>query len=164
MLIELLRLHAVSFTSMGLVVVVCGPRGRTADAGSKNFPREKDGGASASGKQVFSGFLHSHIPRKSSPVLALFLRAAVRHRGADLHTVIRSSISPRTLGYSYDVIGVNLGLMVLLSGVCRRNSSGGLWIASASRSSCWLHLFAPRSGFYSSRWQRIWPSSASRSL
>ena len=108
--------YTLFFTSMGLLVVVCGLVGGLFDEGSA----DSEGGRRAS-RILEAG------------VLRLFRCAPCAKTGCSFRCIfcvlvfaIAENICmpyqiiyfTKTLGYGYDVIGINLGLMVLLAGIC----------------------------------------------
>lgn len=106
--------YTLFFVSMGLLVVVCGLIGGLIMKEAK-FEREKTEGVGF-WKQVFSGFsVRSY--KENRLLFSLYFCVLVFSIAENICMPYQIIYYTKTLGYSYDVIGVNLGLMVLLSGV-----------------------------------------------
>ena len=107
--------YTLFFISMGLTVVVCGLVGglimKEAQVPKENT--EKTG----FWKQVFSGFSVRSF-RENKMLFALYFCVLVFAIAEQISGPYQIIYFTKTLGYSYSVIGVNLGLMVLLSGIC----------------------------------------------
>lgn len=107
--------YTLFFTSMGLLVVVCGLVGgllmKEAPIPRKDAPR------TGFWKQVFSGFSLRAV-RENRMLFSLYFCVLVFAIAEQICMPYQIIYFTKTLGYSYDVIGVNLGLMVLLAGVC----------------------------------------------
>jgi len=113
MLIEFFG-YTLFFTSMGLLVVVCGLVGGLL---MKEAPIPKqDGEKIGFWKQVFSGFSVRAV-RENKKLFSLYVCVLVFAIAEQICLPYQIIYFTKTLGYSYDVIGVNLGLMVLLSGI-----------------------------------------------
>ena len=106
--------YTLFFSSMGLIVVVCGLIGGLLMQEAK-FPREKTEGVSF-WKQVFSGFSIRTF-KENRLLFSLYFCVLLFAIAEQICMPYQIIYFTKTLGYSYDVIGVNLGLMVLLSGV-----------------------------------------------
>ncbi len=106
--------YTLFFTSMGLIVVVCGLAGGLLMKEAP-FPREKTEGVGF-WKQVFSGFSVRAV-RENKRLFSLYLCVLVFAIAEQISSPYQIIYFTKTLGYSYDVIGVNLGLMVLLAGI-----------------------------------------------
>jgi MFS family permease len=113
MLIEFFG-YTLFFTSMGLLVVVCGLVGGLL---MKEAPIPKQEGEKIGfWKQVFSGFSVRAV-RENKKLFSLYVCVLVFAIAEQIAMPYQIIYFTKTLGYSYDVIGVNLGLMVLLSGI-----------------------------------------------
>jgi len=113
MLIEFFG-YTLFFTSMGLLVVVCGLVGGLL---MKEAPIPKQEGEKIGfWKQVFSGFSVRAV-RENKKLFSLYVCVLVFAIAEQICLPYQIIYFTKTLGYSYDVIGVNLGLMVLLSGI-----------------------------------------------
>lgn len=114
MLIEFFG-YTLFFTSMGLLVVVCGLVGGLL---MKEAPIPKQEGEKiVFWKQVFSGFSVRAV-RENKKLFSLYVCVLVFAIAEQIAMPYQIIYFTKTLGYSYDVIGVNLGLMVLLAGIC----------------------------------------------
>ena len=107
--------YTLFFTSMGLLVVVCGLVGGLLMKEAP-IPRE-DAPRPGFWKQVFSGFSLRAV-RENRMLFSLYFCVLVFAIAEQICMPYQIIYFTKTLGYSYDVIGVNLGLMVLLAGVC----------------------------------------------
>lgn len=107
--------YTLFFTSMGLLVVVCGLVGGLLMKEAP-IPRE-DAPRTGFWKQVFSGFSLRAV-RENRMLFSLYFCVLVFAIAEQICMPYQIIYFTKTLGYSYDVIGVNLGLMVLLAGVC----------------------------------------------
>ena len=107
--------YTLFFTSMGLLVVLCGLVGGLL---MKEAPIPKvEGNRTGFWKQVFSGFSVRAV-RENKKLFSLYFCVLVFAIGEQICMPYQIIYFTKTLGYSYDVIGVNLGLMVLLAGIC----------------------------------------------
>ncbi|MEA5049587.1 MAG: MFS transporter [Eubacteriales bacterium] len=106
--------YTLFFVFMGLLVVLCGLVGGLLMKEAV-FQREKTEGIGF-WKQVFSGFSIRAV-RENRMLFALYFCVLVFSIAEQISTPYEIIYFTKTLGYSYDVIGVNLGLMVLLAGV-----------------------------------------------
>ena len=107
--------YTLFFTSMGLIVVVCGLVGGLL---MKEAPIPKvEGEKIGFWKQVFSGFSVRAV-RENKKLFSLYFCVLVFAIAEQIAMPYQIIYFTKTLGYSYDVIGVNLGLMVLLAGIC----------------------------------------------
>ncbi|HML67072.1 MAG TPA: MFS transporter [Clostridia bacterium] len=107
--------YTLFFTSMGLLVVVCGLVGGLL---MKEAPIPKmEGERTSFWKQVFSGFSVRAV-RENKKLFSLYFCVLVFAIAEQICMPYQIIYFTKTLGYSYDVIGVNLGLMVLLAGIC----------------------------------------------
>ena len=106
--------YTLFFVSMGLLVVVCGLVGGLLMK-EASFPREKTEGVPF-WKQVFSGFSIRSF-KENRMLFSLYFCVLLFAIAEQICMPYQIIYYTKTLGYSYDVIGVNLGLMVLLSGV-----------------------------------------------
>ncbi|MPM77955.1 Multidrug resistance protein MdtH [bioreactor metagenome] len=107
--------YTLFFTSMGLLVVVCGLVGGLL---MKEAPIPKvEGERTGFWKQVFSGFSVRAV-RENKKLFSLYFCVLVFAIAEQICMPYQIIYFTKTLGYSYDVIGVNLGLMVLLAGIC----------------------------------------------
>ena len=107
--------YTLFFTSMGLLVVVCGLVGGLL---MKEAPVPKREGEEMSfWKQVFSG-LSVRAVRENKKLFSLYVCVLVFAIAEQIAMPYQIIYFTKTLGYGYDVIGVNLGLMVLLAGIC----------------------------------------------
>lgn len=114
MLIEFFG-YTLFFTSMGLLVVVCGLVGGLL---MKEAPIPKQEGEKIGfWKQVFSGFSVRAV-RENKKLFSLYVCVLVFAIAEQIAMPYQIIYFTKTLGYGYDVIGVNLGLMVLLAGIC----------------------------------------------
>lgn len=106
--------YTLFFTSMGLLVVVCGIIGGSImkEAVFVRDTQEKIG----FWKQTFSGF-SARAVRENRMLFALYFCVLLFAIAEQICLPYQIIYYTKTLGYSYEVIGVNLGLMVLLSGV-----------------------------------------------
>lgn len=106
--------YTLFFTSMGLLVVVCGIIGGSImkEAVFVRDTREKVG----FWKQAFSGFSVRAV-RENRMLFSLYFCVLLFAIAEQICLPYQIIYFTKTLGYSYDVIGVNLGLMVLLAGV-----------------------------------------------
>ena len=107
--------YTLFFTSMGLIVVVCGLVGGMLMKEAK-FPREKTEDISF-WKQVTSGFSIRTF-KENRLLFSLYFCVLLFAIAEQICMPYQIIYYTKTLGYSYDVIGVNLGLMVLLAGIC----------------------------------------------
>ncbi len=106
--------YSLFFTSMGLLVVACGLVGGLLME-EAHFPREKKEGVGF-WKQVVSGFSVRAV-KENRMLFSLYVCVLLFAIAEQICIPYQIIYFTKTLGYSYDVIGVNLGLMVLLSGV-----------------------------------------------
>ena len=106
--------YTLFFVSMGLLVVVCGLVGGLLMKEAQ-FPREQTEGVPF-WKQVFSGFSVRSF-KENRMLFSLYFCVLLFAIAEQICMPYQIIYYTKTLGYSYDVIGVNLGLMVLLSGV-----------------------------------------------
>ncbi len=106
--------YSLFFTSMGLLVVVCGLVGGLLMKEAR-FEREKKEGVGF-WKQVVSGFSVRAV-KENRMLFALYVCVLLFAIAEQICMPYQIIYYTKTLGYAYDVIGVNLGLMVLLSGV-----------------------------------------------
>ena len=107
--------YTLFFTSMGLLVVVCGLVGGLL---MKEAPVPKrEGEEMRFWKQVFSGFSVRAV-RENKKLFSLYVCVLVFAIAEQIAMPYQIIYFTKTLGYGYDVIGVNLGLMVLLAGIC----------------------------------------------
>ncbi|MCE5188678.1 MAG: MFS transporter [Eubacteriales bacterium] len=106
--------YTLFFTSMGLLVVVCGLIGGSImkEAVFVRDTKEKIG----FWKQAFSGFSVRAV-RENRMLFSLYFCMLLFATAEQICLPYQIIYFTKTLGYSYDVIGVNLGLMVLLSGI-----------------------------------------------
>jgi MFS family permease len=106
--------YSLFFTSMGLLVVCCGLVGGLL---MKEAPIPKVVGEKIGfWKQVFSGFSVRAV-RENKKLFSLYVCVLVFAIAEQIALPYQIIYFTKTLGYGYDVIGVNLGLMVLLSGI-----------------------------------------------
>ena len=107
--------YTLFFTSMGLLVVVCGLVGGLL---MKEAPVPKrEGEAMGFWKQVFSGFSVRAV-RENKKLFSLYVCVLVFAIAEQIAMPYQIIYYTKTLGYGYYEIGVNLGLMVLLAGIC----------------------------------------------
>ena len=107
--------YTLFFTSMGLLVVVCGLVGGLL---MKEAPIPKvEGERPTFWKQVFSGFSVRAV-RENRMLFSLYFCVLVFAIAEQIAMPYQIIYFTKTLGYGYDVIGINLGLMVLLAGIC----------------------------------------------
>ena len=107
--------YTLFFTSMGLLVVVCGLVGGLL---MKEAPVPKvEGERPGFWKQVFSGFSVRAV-RENRMLFSLYFCVLVFAIAENICMPYQIIYFTKTLGYGYDVIGINLGLMVLLAGIC----------------------------------------------
>lgn len=106
--------YTLFFTSMGLLVVVCGIVGGSImkEAVFVRDTREKTG----FWKQAFSGFSVRAV-RENRMLFSLYFCVLLFAIAEQICLPYQIIYFTKTLGYSYEAIGVNLGLMVLLAGV-----------------------------------------------
>ena len=106
--------YTLFFTSMGLLVVVCGLIGGSVmkEAVIPPVIGEKPSYL----KQVFSGFSVRAV-RENSMLFSLYLCVLLFSIAEQICLPYQIIYYTKTLGYSYASIGVNLGLMVLLAGI-----------------------------------------------
>ena len=107
--------YTLFFISMGLTVVVCGLVGGLLMREAP-IPKEKTE-QTGFWKQVFSGFSVRSF-RENKMLFALYFCVLVFAIAEQISGPYQIIYYTKTLGYSYSVIGVNLGLMVLLAGIC----------------------------------------------
>ena len=107
--------YSLFFTSMGLLVVACGLVGGLLMK-EATIPKV-EGERTGFWKQVFSGFSVRAV-RENRMLFSLYTCVLVFAIAEQICTPYEIIYFTKTLGYSYDVIGVNLGLMVLLAGIC----------------------------------------------
>ena len=106
--------YTLFFVSMGLVVVMCGLTGGLAMKEAVFVPERPEG--VGFWKQVFSG-LSIRTVRRNGMLFSLYLCVLVFSIAEQICMPYQIIYFTKTLGYSYDVIGVNLGLMVLFAGI-----------------------------------------------
>ena len=106
--------YTLFFISMGALVVICGLVGGLLMKEAV-FVREKKEGVSYL-KQVFSGFSIRAV-RENRMLFSLYVCVLMFAIAEQICMPYQIIYFTKTLGYSYETIGVSLGLMVLLSGV-----------------------------------------------
>ncbi|MEA4938421.1 MAG: MFS transporter [Christensenella sp.] len=106
--------YTLFFTSMGLMVVACGLVGGSImkEAVFVRDTKEKVG----FWKQAFSGFSVRAV-RENKMLFSLYFCVLLFAIAEQICLPYQIIYFTKTLGYSYETIGINLGLMVLLSGI-----------------------------------------------